>query len=249
MAQQPVAEVRRHERLARPVAICTSARGRFARSDSSKPRNRLDLSGPQPRGTGLQFGQQRQPGPQCGMAAEADVLVNPVRQRLGPMEGEHPATGRNRVQPAGEARLRTRGLVAERQRPVHLERGQLLRVGRLILAGLRLHAGEGAARLLGLDHPDGLAIHEQDVISRTRLRRHLPNRHALSCGHRGVLVVLHHPPAGFKLGINLHPSPRLRRQIVGRRITAQHEPSWYVGTGLGGLGRSVGRDRLDSGDW
>ena len=84
-----------------------------------------------------------------------------------------------------------------------------------VLAGLGLHAGEGAARLLGLDHPDCLAIHEQHVVGGPGLGRDLPHRDASRRGHRDVLVVLHHPPARRELLIDLHPGPSLGRQIFG----------------------------------
>ena len=132
------------------------------------------------------------------------------------MEREHPPGRRHGVEPARESSLRAGGLVAERQRAVHHERRQLLGVGGPVLAGLGLDAGERAARLLGLDHPHRLAVHEQHVVGRARLGRHLPHGHPLRRSHRGVLVVLHRPPARAQLLVDLHTGPSLGSEIVRR---------------------------------
>ena len=194
----------------------------------------LGLRRPQVRRVGLELGQvadaepKRRIGDEGAELRAVGVGADPVGQSLGPMEREHPPGRRHRVEPAGEAGLGAGGLVAERQRAVHRERGQFLGVGGPVLAGLGLHPDERAARLLGLDHPHRLALHEQHVVGRPGLGGHLPHGHALRGGHRRVLVVLNDPPARAELLVDLHAGASLGSEIVGGRFSHRCERPSYV---------------------
>ena len=215
VAHQPVAGVGRRERLARPGGHLDQRPRTVLAQRRLQVADRLGLRRPQVRRVGLELGQvadaepQRRIGDEPSELGAVGVGADPVGQRLGPVEREHAPGRGHRVEPAREAGLGAGGLVAERQRAVHRERRQLLGVGGPVLAGLGLNAGEGAAGLLGLDHPHRLAVHEQHVVRWPGLGLHLPHGNALRRGHRGVLVVLNHPPARAELLVDLHAGPSL----------------------------------------
>ena len=136
-----------------------------------------------PQLSGIEIGQQTETGAQCP-GAGLDVIGDPPGQRLGPVEAEHPPRRRHRIQPAGEPRLHTGGLVTERQHPAHIGRRQLTGIGPLVAQGLRLHPRQRRPHRLRLDHPHRLAVHEQHIVGPPDTDGHLSYRHTLSSRNR-----------------------------------------------------------------
>ena len=234
VAHHAVAGVGCRERLARPGGHLDQSPRTVGPQRLLQVSDRLGLGRPQVRRVGLELGQvadaepQRRVGDESSELRAVGVGADPVGQRLGSMEREHPPGRGHRVEPAREAGLGAGGLVAERQRAVHRERRQLLGVGGPVLAGLGLHPGERAAGLLGLDHSHRLAVYEQHVVGRPCFGWHLPHRNSRRGGHRGVLVVLHYPAARGELLVDLHTGASLGSEIVGGRFSHRCERPSYV---------------------
>ena len=85
----------------------------------------------------------------------------PVGQRFRPVEGEHGAAGRVRIEKVSETGFLTGGLVKERQRPPR--RRKIVRQPFGVAGSLQLHASEGQAVLLGLDDTSGGAVEVWDA--------------------------------------------------------------------------------------
>ena len=97
----------------------------------------------------------------CGRVA-AD-LVEPRRERLGPVEREHRTAGRVRVERVREAGLGAGRLVRERERAFDGRRN-VIRRALDVFCRLPGNAAEGLALLLRLDDSRRGAVHEQEVV-------------------------------------------------------------------------------------
>ncbi len=146
----------------------------------------------------LQRGQFPEP------SAQGVGLGHPVRQGFRAVEHEDaPGPGLG-IALVAELGFDARGFVQERQRAVGIGldvRRQVLR----IMPRLFGHAGQQRAGLLGFDHADGLAVHQQKIIARAGFQRNFPQRDAPPGPGIELLVVLDHPAAGGQLSINLLP--------------------------------------------
>jgi len=136
-------------------------------------------------------------------------------QRLGAMKGEHRTGARMRVQPLREMGLDASGFVAEGKgaQPGWQRFGQALGVS----GRLHFHAGEGAPRLLGLDHTRRPAVDIEQVVGKpiSRVEREFAQRHAagrmdVGIGHvadmpAGLLQQRINGLSGF--GLRCHAAP------------------------------------------
>ena len=125
--------------------------------------------------------------------------------------------------PAREPGLVAGRLVAERQTAVgRAHRWQLVGDVGLVLDRLPLDPGERGALLLGLDHPDGLAVHEQHVVGRPGSGHQLPDGDALTRVQVDALVVLNDPPRPGQHVVDPNARPILRGDVVAR-IVRRHQ--------------------------
>ena len=123
------------------------------------------------------------PCPIRGRGNLAPTIGCPFRQRLRPMEREHPAAPRLRIEAVGEEGLDAGALEKKRQRP--LPSAQRRWEPGAIPGGLRLDATEGYTDRLGFHRADGSSIHKQQVVSETRVQRKLAHRHPARCAQVG----------------------------------------------------------------
>ena len=130
------------------------------------------------------------------------------------MERVNPAARWHWVEPARELSLGARGLVAERQHAIDGECREFVRIGSLVLPGLRLDPLEARPDLLRLDDADRLGIDAKDIVRGARCGRDFTDGNTLSGSYRCVLVVLHHPAAGFQLLVDIAAGQLLGSQVV-----------------------------------
>lgn len=163
-------------------------------------RDRLELAGAEAlAGERMGDGHPGKPRPQ-GLR-----LDDPSGQRLGTMEAEDPAGAGMRVTLVPEEGLRAGRFVKEWE--ALDSRGEELgeEVGKLsgIVSRLLRHGGKGRADFLGLDHSDGLTVHQQEVIAAAGLQRNLADGNALSGAEVDGAVVLYHPATGNQHRVDL----------------------------------------------
>ena len=86
-----------------------------------------------------------------------------------------------------------------------------------VLVGLQFHVGQRVASGFGLEHADGLAVHEEQVVGEAVPGRHLelPHGHARRGGEVHRRAVLDGPPRGFQRGVDSDPG-----LLFGRRAHA-----------------------------
>lgn len=126
--------------------------------------------------------------------------------------------GSVRVVSVGEVRLRPGGLVDEGQR---VDRrfhpsGQAVDV----LAALVLHLGERGALGLGLDHPDWLAVDEQQVVDTAvaLFKNELPDGYTPSGTEVGLVGMLDDPPGRHELPVDVDTRLGLARKVLLGRV-------------------------------
>jgi hypothetical protein len=109
------------------------------------------------------------------------------------VEGKHGAGAGLRVQALGEVGLDAGGFIAERQGP-H-PGGQRSRQALRVAGGLHLDAGEGGARLLGLDHAGGFGVDVEQVVGKAvaGVQGEFADRHATGGVDVGVRHVADMP--------------------------------------------------------
>lgn len=118
------------------------------------------------------------------------------------MEGEHAARARRGIAFVAEKGFDAGGFVEERERAGSNgldEVGEILRV----VARLLGDAGEQRALLFRLDHADGPAIHEQEVIARAGFQRSFAQRDATTGGGIELPVILNDPAGRGELRVDL----------------------------------------------
>ena len=124
------------------------------------------------------------------------------RECFRSMEREDAAGTRSGITFVTEKGFDAGGFVKERQRTGREgldEVGQILRV----MAGLFSDARQECALFLGFGDPDGVTIHEQEIVTRTGFERHFAQGNAAADGGIELPVILHDPPAGGELRVDL----------------------------------------------
>ena len=223
VTDQPLADVRRGEGLARPRRHLDQRPRMVVLERAFQVADRLELSVAQPGRIVPQLGHRRDAGPQRA-AGVFDVVLDLPLKCLGPVEPEHPPSGRFRIHAAGEPGLVAGRLVAVGQAAVEQVGGQGVGQVGLVLDRLPLHARERRALLLRLDDADGLAVHEQHVVGRTGVGDELPDRDPGAGVEVHRLVVLHHPAGRGQHRVDPNTGTLLRKQavaVVGRHNTVQ----------------------------
>jgi len=174
-------------------------------------RDRVDLAIAQPRG--IERGQVV-----LEAAAQRFLRADPLAQRLGSVKGENLAGSWLRISLIGEPGEDTGRLVEKGQRHAGVLDPFQLR-GRVI-PGLLLDGGQILPERLffRLDHPDGAAFHEEDVVGRTGIGRVFPNRLADALMELDRALVLHHPSRGAELIIDA-----VARDLLGILVRGRHE--------------------------
>jgi hypothetical protein len=154
--------------------------------------------------------------------------VGPRRERLGPMEPEHRPARRIGIERVGEPGLDAGGLVREGERALE-RRGDVVGKAVEVLARLPGDPGERLPLLLGLDHTDGTAVDEEQVVRAPvgRAQHELANGHPPSRTQVGPGVVLHRPPRGREHAVDLDPCARLGREVgdLGLRHRRESSPT------------------------
>jgi hypothetical protein len=155
-----------------------------------------------------------QPGAEGRQVPILGDLPRPLGQCLGPVEGEHAAAAGLWVISVGEPGLGSGGFVDEGQRVD----------GRLypgwkpldVLAGLPLDLDQGRPFRLGLDHPSGLPIEEEEVVNTpVRLfQGELAYRHAGAGAKVQPFLALDYPACSGKLLVDLNTRLRLTSKVV-----------------------------------
>lgn len=121
------------------------------------------------------------------------------------MEGGDRAGTRVRVAFVAEVCLGARGFVEEREgeNAGGQETGEVVRQVCGVVAGLVGHGGKRGAGFFGLDHADGFAVGEQEVIAATGLQRDLAHRDPSAGAEVELFIVLHLPVAAREESVDL----------------------------------------------
>lgn len=139
-------------------------------------------------------------------AGAGQLVLQPPRERSRRVEGENGPAGRVGFEQVGEPRFDTRGFIAKGQRfdGCRESTGDALAV----LLGLLLDADESGTFSLGLDRPDGLAIHKQQVVgfAMALAQRELTDGHTGPSVNVGVLPVLDDPAGLREQGVDVFAS-------------------------------------------
>src|SRR5579872_1002281 len=90
------------------------------------------------------------------------LLGQPVGERFGPMEAEHPAAASLGLKQICKAGFYPCAFVKEWQRPTRGLDG--VRHALAVLRALELYPGQRRALPLSLNHADRRAVHEQEII-------------------------------------------------------------------------------------
>ncbi len=213
VADQPLAHVRRGERLARTGGHLDQRSGVVVLERSLQIGDRCELGIAQPGRIVLQLGHGGDAGPKRA-AGVFDLALDLPHERLGPVEPEHPSSGRLGIHAAGEPGLVAGGLVAVGHTAVdQVGRQGVGQVG-LVLDGLPLHTREGGALLFRLDDPNGLAVHEQHVVGRAGVGDQFPHGDARAGVEVHGLVVLHNPAGRRQHRVDTDAGALLRQQGV-----------------------------------
>lgn len=135
------------------------------------------------------------------------------------MEAEDWTTARVRLQKVRESRLHPGGLVAKRKRAEWCR--QSFGDAFAVFLGLRLHAGEGRALLLRLDHPGRHAVHEEKIVGFTVAvpQRKLPDGNARAGVDIGVCPILDDPARLLEQVVDRLPGFLLGRHSVSAIIS------------------------------
>ena len=125
----------------------------------------------------------------CGAAGVGE----PVGQCFGLVEGEDRAGAGRLVETVRKAGFHAGGLVGERERAAPGGQGVWQAGG--VFAGLRLHADERGAGLLGFDDAGGFAVHVEHVVGEAvaLLQLELADGDAAVRGDVGLVGVAHGP--------------------------------------------------------
>ena len=185
----------------------------------------LELGGPQAGAV------QRRHRPYAGAERGRSVPLahlQPPGEGFGSVEPVHLAGPGYGVEEVGEPGLGAGRLVGERERPDR--RGELVGEAGDVLAGLGLDADEGGADLLGLEHADRLAVHEEQVVGNAvaGLEGELADGdtcHRPARGGRGQVdrpVVLDDPAGRGQLLVDLNARSSLGRQVRLHAPVAGH---------------------------
>lgn len=134
------------------------------------------------------------------------------------MEPKDSTGSRLWVEAAGEPRLVTSGLIAEREQAVDLDRVYLVLHVRLVLERLWLDPRERCALLFGLDNANRLTVNEEDVVSGSSVSRNLSKRYALAGPQVWRHIVLYSPASAHEHLVNANPRPVLWLYVAARDI-------------------------------
>jgi hypothetical protein len=177
----------------------------------------------------VQVGELGEPVAKRGSERVLLNLADPRRECLGTVKREDLTAAGLRVERVREASLRAGRLVGERQRSFDGARHPVRQTIE-VLRRLPFDPGERRALRLGLDHADGLAIDEEEIVGSAvrRLEDEFAHRHAGRGSEVYLPCVLNSPAGRLQHLVDLDPGLVLRRQVRLHRHNSRSLSSRFL---------------------